>query len=384
MNSQSEQGVPSHEQLHGLDHLRALAIVLVFFFHYQLSLFGHPDWVPTVSKFGWTGVDLFFVLSGFLISSQLFDQVRSGKPISWITYGLKRFFRILPAYLLVIAIYFCFPTFREKEALPPLWKFLTFTQNLGLNLRSTGTFSHAWSLCVEAHFYLLIPLFVGLVRSAKRFRKAYWLLALFFIGGLFIRSYCWTTFYLPAKETSTSFITWYKYVYYPTYNRLDGLLAGVTLAGISRFLPVIWVPLTNYKNVAISGGLLVLVAAYFLCEDEQSYTASVAGFPLIAVGYGLLVAGAISPSSILFRWHSRVTSFVARISYSIYLTHKGIIHVTQLLLGKVDVDMNSNFTLACCILSCSLAATVLTVFVEQPFVNLLKKRASEGQKIRTI
>lgn len=57
-----------HNKLWGLDHLRALAIILVFFFHYG-RLFPHPEWTTTLGKFGWTGVDLFFVLSGYLISS---------------------------------------------------------------------------------------------------------------------------------------------------------------------------------------------------------------------------------------------------------------------------------------------------------------------------
>ena len=57
----------------GLTHLRALAIALVFVYHYQL--FGHPAWVERAFAFGWTGVDLFFVLSGFLISRQLFHSI---------------------------------------------------------------------------------------------------------------------------------------------------------------------------------------------------------------------------------------------------------------------------------------------------------------------
>ena len=70
----------SHEEkLLGLDHLRALAIVAVFFFHYKF--FGHPAWQPAITSFGWTGVDLFFVLSGFLIAGQLFNAVAKGAPI---------------------------------------------------------------------------------------------------------------------------------------------------------------------------------------------------------------------------------------------------------------------------------------------------------------
>lgn len=62
------------ERLNGLDHLRALAIILVLMYHYRA--FGHPAWIDTIGRFGWIGVDLFFVLSGFLISGQLFNNIK--------------------------------------------------------------------------------------------------------------------------------------------------------------------------------------------------------------------------------------------------------------------------------------------------------------------
>jgi len=72
--------ITDKHKLLGLDHLRALAIIFVFFFHYKF--FGHPAWEPAITSFGWTGVDLFFVLSGFLISGQLFSTIAKGKTIS--------------------------------------------------------------------------------------------------------------------------------------------------------------------------------------------------------------------------------------------------------------------------------------------------------------
>lgn len=149
----------SSEKLFGLDHLRTLAILFVFLFHYFILSEGQPEWLPDFAKFGWTGVDLFFVLSGFLISSQLFAQIKLERAISFRVFFLKRFFRIIPAFLITVGLYFCFPIFREKESLPPIWKFLTFTQNLGLDLKDFGTFSHAWSLCVEEHFIYSCLLF---------------------------------------------------------------------------------------------------------------------------------------------------------------------------------------------------------------------------------
>ena len=59
----------------------------------------------------------------------------------------------------------------EREALPPLWRFVTFTQNLGLDLRSEGTFSHAWSLCIEEQFYLVLPLVLGALPFWDQLRR---------------------------------------------------------------------------------------------------------------------------------------------------------------------------------------------------------------------
>src|SRR6476661_2817441 len=117
---------PSQRKLYGLDFLRALAIIQVLFFHY-LVLVPHPEWMQHFFSFGWAGVDLFFALSGFLISSQLFVKINQGKEISFREFFIKRFFRIMPAYFLVVAIYFLVPSFHEREALAPLWKYLTFT-----------------------------------------------------------------------------------------------------------------------------------------------------------------------------------------------------------------------------------------------------------------
>lgn len=174
----------SPEKFYGLDHLRALAILFVFLFHYFILSGGQPEWLPDFAKFGWTGVDLFFVLSGFLICSQLFAQIKNSQAISFRLFFLKRFFRIIPAFCITIGLYFCFPVFREKESLPPVWKFLTFTQNLDLDLKDFGTFSHAWSLCVEEHFYLFLPLILIPLQFSKLFKKAYWLIILLFLFAL--------------------------------------------------------------------------------------------------------------------------------------------------------------------------------------------------------
>lgn len=363
------------QKLYGLDNLRTLAIAYVFFFHYFILSHGQPKWLPDFAEFGWTGVDLFFVLSGFLISSQLFAQIKQGQKISFKQFFLKRFFRIVPAFLVTVGLYFCFPFFREKESLPPLWKFLTFTQNLGLDLKEFGTFSHAWSLCVEEHFYLFLPLILIFLQFTKLTKKSYWLLIILFLLGFAIRTYSFINFYLPKVDDESSWMYWYKYIYYPTYNRLDGLLVGVSIAGIYQFLPTVWSKLSKFGNQTIILGLFILIGAYFLCEDQQTFNASIFGFTLVAIGYGFMVVGAISPTSFLYKWNSKGMTFIATLSYAIYLTHKGVIHLTHQLLA--DFKIEANLLLIISMFTCVGVAYLLHLIIEKPFMNLRNRFIEE-------
>ena len=225
----------SNHKFYGLDHLRALAIILVFFYHYDAWIFGHPKWLDEPARFGWTGVDLFFVLSGFLISSQLFAQVRDRGQVKLGEFFIKRFLRILPAFWVVLVLYFLWPGFHEREALAPLWKYLLFVQNIGLDIARTGTFSHAWSLCVEEHFYLLLPFILALLVLTGVFKRGYWLLIILFIGTCFIRYYTYQHVYIPATATDHAGATWYTAIYYPTWCRLDGLVTGVAIGALYTF-----------------------------------------------------------------------------------------------------------------------------------------------------
>ncbi|MBK7214049.1 MAG: acyltransferase [Bacteroidales bacterium] len=339
---------------------------MVFLYHYQLPYFGYPDWLPEVAKFGWTGVDLFFVLSGFLISSQLFEQIKANQKISLKDFFIKRFFRILPAYWTVVLIYFCFTYFHEREALPPLWKFLTFTQNFGMNINLYGTFSHAWSLCVEEHFYFLLPITLYFMLSIKQFKWSIWLLIGLFLFGFVIRYYSWNSLYNPTG-------LWYKYIYYPTYNRLDGLLIGVSIAAIYQFRPKVWAKISQYGNLIAILGLAILMAAAILFYDERSFEASIFGFPMISVGFGFLLIGAVSPNTVLSSWDSKITSFIATLSYGIYLIHKGIVHMTQNFLSGFSIEPKSNFMILLCIGTTIIGALLLRLIIEKPFMKLRSK-----------
>src|SRR5881296_2398181 len=152
------------ERQPGLDLLRALAIIVVVIYHAALFGFKLPG---RVDRFGWIGVDLFFVLSGYLIGGQLLAPLARGRPMDLRRFFARRALRIMPAYFVILAIYFLLPSWREyPEITQPLWKFLLSVQNIALH---GGTaLSHAWSLAVEDQFYLALPFILLLLSRSSR------------------------------------------------------------------------------------------------------------------------------------------------------------------------------------------------------------------------
>lgn len=364
-------------RLHGLDHLRAAAIILVLLFHYHVY-YGVPEpiLVPgfkALVLFGWSGVDLFFVLSGYLIGSKLFDDVaRTGNTRVWNFY-LNRAFRILPAYLVAVALYFYFSDLQEGRALQPLWRFLTFTQNLPIDLFA-NTFSHAWSLCVEEHFYLLFPVILYLLFANDLQRRGIYVLLGLIALGVLIRYASWAE-YVDELSGRRRLGAALKYVYYPTYTRLDGLIAGIGIASLSRFRPELWQRVTKYGNSNFVAGIAVLTGCYFLfdglilSERFSSLATTLIGFPAIAFGYGLIVVSALSPNSLLYRFRFKPTAALASLAYAIYLTHKMTNHWVNTNLA-LQYDLSDSQTFLACLAMAILAGVALHVVVERPFLKL--------------
>lgn len=353
------------ERLYGLDHLRAAAIVLVFMYHYRA--FQHPQWIDSVGRFGWTGVDLFFVLSGFLISGQLFTEIENRGTVSLKTFYTKRFFRIIPAYFFTLFLYFTFPFFREREALPAWWKFLTFTQNYGLDVINRGTFSHAWSLCIEEQFYLVLPLLLLTLAKTRFFKYIPLLIVIVISFSLVSRLIMWNGYIAMIKEGSLDFWkAWYKEIYYPTHTRLDGLGMGVLIGFLMQYSHTFRSRVHQNGNQFFLGGICLLGFSFWLCHEQASEQASVFGFTLVSLSYGMIVVAAVSESSFLYRSKSYLTAQLAALSYAIYLSHKGIIHMTQAMLEWFDRETSDNTTLVFCLLICITGGVLYRHLIEKP------------------
>ena len=360
------------ERLYGLDYLRAVAILLVLLYHYRA--FKHPGWIDSIGRFGWTGVDLFFVLSGFLISGQLFKEIENKGSISLKTFYIKRFFRIIPAYFFTLFLYFTFPFFRERETLSPLWKFVTFTQNYGLDVISRGTFSHAWSLCIEEQFYLILPLFLLILMPRQLFRYMAVLIIAVIGFSMAARFMAWNEFIAAADTSSTDFWKlWYMKIYYPTHTRLDGLGMGVLIGYLMQYSSMFRRIVAGNGNKLFFLGIVLLGISFWICYEQASKMASVFGFTLVAISYGIILMAAISQSSFLYRSKSYITAQLAALSYAVYLSHKGIIHMVQEFLEYFKLETSDNITILICLLACILGGLFYRFVIEKPF-SVIKSR----------
>jgi len=315
-------------------------------------------------RFGWIGVDLFFVLSGYLIGGQLLAPVARGQGIRFGRFFARRALRILPAYFVVLAIYFLLPSWREYPEMFPLWKFLISVQNIGL--RGGTAFSHAWSLAVEDQFYLFLPLVLLFV--IRRRRAALIVPFAIVLGGFALR---WFLALQNLSETGVSFRGFQMWIYYATWTRLDPLVLGVALAAIEKFRPAWWQRLMNSAAWLWLPGLALIVYALYLGENDTiTVTACLWQFPLIALGMAALLVCAVSPRLPFRRVKIPGAAFIASIAYSAYLIQKLVIHFVAQFLANQNISPTSVAALVGVELCVYAAATILFFAVERPFLQL--------------
>ena len=348
----------------GLDLLRAIAVLWTMQFHSFVAGGLGPDW-SWLSRYGWMGVDLFFVLSGYLIGGQLLRPLAQGVQPSLRGFYLKRAFRILPAFWAVLAVYLLWPGFREAPGLEPWWKFALFVLNLDIDYGANAAFSHAWSLCVEEHFYLLFPALAMLLARRPSPARFWAACGLVLLGGIAVRTATWLHF--DALQPQRNWFV--EDIYYPTWNRLDGLLAGVMLATWQAYRPASWSRAARHANAFALAGLAVLALAFWLFRDRVGLLGNSVGWPVLSLALGLLVFAGAQRSGVLGARAVPGAAWIAAISYSLYLVHKPMYAVVQAHWGEALAGRGFIAYLAYGAASLA-AAALLYYLVERPGLRL--------------
>lgn len=328
-------------RIHGLDTLRAVAIALVLMYHYGVVA-GGGDF-GALGRIGWAGVDLFFVLSGYLIGNQLLAQ-----RVPLATFFGRRLLRTLPNYYVVLAAYCLFPAALGGSATAPLWRFLTFTQNFGLQYGQT--FTHSWSLCIEEQFYVVLPLALLLLRRAP---AAWAAMALAVAAAIAYRAHAWGDGMQPFSQE----------LYYSSFARFDELLPGVAIAMLKNFhRPLYERVLTHSKLLLVAGlGMACWLLARF---EDESFFVTAFGFTLLSMSFGLLVLAALGPMG---RVRVPGAESLALWSYAIYLAHKPLFKVVSEGMG---IDKHGAPGIALVMLAGVGGGWLLYRLVEQPCMRL--------------
>lgn len=357
----------------GLDLLRALAITWVFAYHYRVFVAPTPS-LGLFAELGWVGVDLFFVLSGYLIGQQLMAGAARGRTVDVPAFWARRALRTWPAFWVVLAAYLLWPDDLGGRTPPPAWRFLSFTQNLGLQ---PGTaFSHAWSLCIEEQFYLLLPLAaLGLWRPGMSPWRGWTALAMLVAACTAARVLQWQAIGGTAGIGGPAYMT---AIYYHSACRIDEFAPGLAVALLRNGHPGTWQRLMRHGQGLMLTGLLAVAAMLWLAlhrDDETrpllAATMSLVGWPLLATAFALLVAAALSPHSTLDRLEVPGAATLALWSYPLYLSHKPIAHLLRTTLKPLALSPLAQ--MAVITLACLLGAWLLHRLVEAPGLALRQR-----------
>jgi peptidoglycan/LPS O-acetylase OafA/YrhL len=309
-----------------LDGLRGIAIILVMLHHftYYQPTAGVDALISSVLSFGWVGVDLFFVLSGFLITGILLDT--RGSQRYFTTFYARRTLRIFPLYYLVLFLAFVvlplFPALHTVIAgpieVPPQWPYWLYLTNVAIADRGWvhGWVDVAWSLAIEEHFYLVWPFLIWLCPP----RLMAVVCAAIILAEPIARNFARTSF---EQALPIYVLTWF---------RVDGLAIGALLALAQRrgLLPALdrWVPIVVIAGVA---GLIACTIlgghTWWWNRRMQEY-----GYSLIAITAGAMLVSAVTrPADSL--WPRMLSAgwlrAFGKYSYCLYLIHLPVMRIVR-------------------------------------------------------
>jgi peptidoglycan/LPS O-acetylase OafA/YrhL len=321
-----DRGRTLTDRLRSLDALRTIAVVMVIACHWAAN-YPHDAFARLSDRAGWAGVDLFFVLSGFLVSGLLFREHERYGDVHAGRFLIRRGFKIYPPfYALVIAGLLLTKLIGVHPNRHGLLRELTFTQNYG-----AGLYGHTWSLAVEEHFYFLLV--IAAVVVPRYFRVSRRLVAVA-VGSVLVACLIGRAVTYAALDPNED---WWKPVYAPTHLRIDSLLIGVGLAYLmhsQRDALEAWYHRYRYALLAAAAAVLSLLVRVHL----HSRWMSTIGLTMIAFAFAVVLL-AVLLSDIEhgpFRRVVRVLAFAGPYSYSIYLWHMAVQQVVahRLLPGR--------------------------------------------------
>jgi peptidoglycan/LPS O-acetylase OafA/YrhL len=329
-----------------MDFLRSIAILMVVLAHSVLA-YGAPAYIAPL-QLGGIGVDLFFVLSGWLLGGQLFKEVEKSNKVDVKRFWIRRWMRTLPAYYAVLTLSILQQYISVDDVRFP-WEYFVFLQNYNEDL---SFFSISWSLCVEEQFYLFIAPFIGGLCLKDKKVTTIGLLILLLIPYF-------------SREFS-----WYSSGYLPTHMQMDCCIFGVLLAQIKIQYKSFWQTIT--LNIGtISAITFMTILLFFAARYYPNIGLKDPDNLLLALIFGSWVVLANSSDAWKNKLYFPGANYIATRSYGIYLLHPEALS----LLKRLSLDINFILYFVLAFLGTVLLSEILYRIIEKPFMDAREKFA---------
>jgi peptidoglycan/LPS O-acetylase OafA/YrhL len=346
-----------------LDGIRGIAVLLVFFFHYgDLSQSSSRllRFVGYVKGSGWIGVDIFFVLSGFLITGILYESRNESH--YYRRFYIRRALRLFPVFYGV-----CLVVLLLAPLLHVQWRWaylavLFYGTNIVLPLHSSPDpvgpvrITHLWSLAVEEQFYLLWPFAVHLLKTREKVLR----LSI----GVIIVAFAARVVALYAGVPATV-------IYWELPTRMDSLAVGAALALLLRGpRKDFWESIARSSLVPLWLTVL-LIGVYEHGLDHLNPVTIVAGYTLLAFASASLIAEALRPfSRVALIFNNSVLRFLGKISYGLYVYHLLIWTGAKPVFAFLQLRLRSQLAAGIGIYVVFLGGTVLFSYLSYRFYEL--------------
>jgi len=287
-----------------LDGVRGLAVLAVMLYHFRAA--DLPQWLMAASGLGWCGVDLFFVLSGFLITGILLDTREAPRclPVFW----MRRLLRIFPLYFVALAVLLAVAPSNWLPAQADqryYWLYLNNWLNLLESRNTNHVLGHFWSLAVEEQFYMVWPLVVWSLPARWTLRVA--------ASGILLALVGRGAAVLSGIEA--------EFVYRNTLLRADALLAGALCASLARVETPQCLRSIARRGLGTAAFGVAAVVGLAQATHYQNPWIQMVGYPLLWFGFGCFVLEcALWPE----RWRcvaARPLRQLGKYSYGLYVWH---------------------------------------------------------------
>lgn len=351
------------KRVYGLDVLRSIAILAVVFGHGATFLQNTPlKGFPYIFPFD--GVDLFFVLSGYLIGTILLKEInkKTFGVKSLIEFWKRRWFRTLPNYYLFLLINFIVVSsgFIYTNISPDQinWRFLFFMQNLGHGFY--GFFWESWSLAVEEWFYLLTPILLIVLLRIIKPKQAFIITAL---AMLLLPVLYRLKLYNPGVSDFIYDIAFRKNI----LSRLDSIAFGLIAAWLLFYYKDHWL---RFKWPSIIAGALLFVGLIFYYQPFQSWYKQILFYSLLPLSITLMFPA-------FSEWRKKgvgVFVFISKISYSLYLVHFLVLEIIQ------DHFNISGLNYLLYWAGAIIISSLVYKYYELPMMNLRDKKAKHDKE----